>query len=111
EMTTKQMGEPDVDSWREQEKRQRNASRNKKLGVFAVAGAIVLVAGGRVVGARGGQDETTPADESGTVAPGGVSGPFFLDLRTGEKTPLPDALVPQGVGDGGVVSSQVSPRG
>jgi hypothetical protein len=38
EMTTKQMGEPDVDSWREQEKRQRNASRNKKIGAISLSG-------------------------------------------------------------------------
>ena len=111
EMTTKQMGEPDVDSWREQEKRQRNANRNKKLGAFAVAAAIVLVAVVWIVGIRGGEDTSTPADEPGTVAPGGVSGPFFLDLRTGERTPLPDALVPEGVGDGVNVIYAASPDG
>jgi Tol biopolymer transport system component len=111
EMTTKQMGEPDVDSWREQEKRQRNANRNKKVGAFALAAAIVLVAVAWIVGIRGGEDTTTPADESGTVAPGGVSGPFFLDLRTGEQTPLPKAIVPEGVGDGVDVFYTASPDG
>jgi Tol biopolymer transport system component len=111
EMTTKQMGEPDVDAWREQEKRQRNANRNKRVGAFALAAAIVLVAVVWIVGIREGEDTTTPADESGTVAPGRGSGPFFLDLRTGEKTPLPDALVPEGVGDGVEVSYSVSPDG
>ena len=111
EMTTKQMGEPDVDSWREQEKRQRNANRNKKFGAIALAAAIVLVAIVWIVGIRGGEDTTTPADESGTVAPGGVSGPFFLDLRTGEKTPLPDALVPEGFGYGVEIGYSVSPDG
>ena len=111
EMTTKQMGEPDVDSWREQEKRQRNANRNKKVGAFALAAAIVLVAVVWIVGIRGGEDTTTPADESGTVAPGGVSGPFFLDLRTGERTPLPEAIVPEGVGVGVDVFYAASPDG
>jgi Tol biopolymer transport system component len=111
EMTTKQMGEPDVDSWREQEKRQRNANRNKKVGAFALAAAIVLVAVVWIVGIRGGEDTTTPADEPGTVAPGQVSGPFFLDLRTGEKTPLPEAIVPEGVGDGVDVFYTASPDG
>jgi hypothetical protein len=69
EMTTKQMGEPDVDSWREQEKRQRNASRNKKLGVFAVAAAIAVVAVAVIVGMWGGQDTTTPANPPTTVDP------------------------------------------
>ncbi|MGZ8576258.1 MAG: TolB family protein, partial [Actinomycetota bacterium] len=48
EMATKQMGEPDQDSWREQEKRQRIASRNKKLGAFAVVAGLVVA--GVVVG-------------------------------------------------------------
>ena len=48
ELTTKQMGEPDVDSWREQEKRQRHASRNKKVGAIAVA--AVLAGAGVVLG-------------------------------------------------------------
>jgi Tol biopolymer transport system component len=97
EMTAKQMGEPDVDSWREQEKRQRNANRNRKVGAFALVAAIVLVAVVWVVEIRRGENTTTPANESGTVAPGRVSGSFFLDLRTGEKTPLPEAIVPEGV--------------
>jgi Tol biopolymer transport system component len=42
EMTTKQMGEPDVDSWREQEKRQRRAARNRKAGAIALVAALVL---------------------------------------------------------------------
>jgi len=111
EMTTKQMGEPEVDSWREQEKRQRNANRNKRVGAFALAAAIVLVAVVWIVGIRGGEDTTTPADEPGRVAPGGVSGPFFLDLRTGERTPLPEAIIPEGVGEGVDVFYTASPDG
>ena len=63
EMTTKQMGEPDMDSWREQERRQRNASRNKRLGAIAVVAAIAVAAIALIVGTRGGQDTTTPADQ------------------------------------------------
>ena len=63
EMTTKQMGEPDLDAWREQERRQRKASRNKKIGAFAVAVAIAVVAVVWLVGVRGGQDTTTPANQ------------------------------------------------
>jgi hypothetical protein len=43
EMVTKQT-EPDVDAWREQERRQRRTSRNRKLGALAVAAAIGIVA-------------------------------------------------------------------
>lgn len=69
EVTTKQMGEPDVDSWREQEDRQRKANRNKKIGAFAFAAAIVVVAVAVIVGTRGGQDSTTPANPPTTVDP------------------------------------------
>lgn len=43
EMVTKQT-EPDVDAWKEQERRQRRVSRNRKLGALAVAAAIGIVA-------------------------------------------------------------------
>jgi len=60
EMTTKQMGEPDLDSWREQEKRQHKASRNKKLGAIAVAAALVIA--GVVIGISTlGNDDVQPA--------------------------------------------------
>jgi Tol biopolymer transport system component len=41
EMVTKQT-EPDVDAWRDQERRQRKANRNKKMGAIAVAAALVI---------------------------------------------------------------------
>ena len=63
EVTTKQMGEPDLDAWRKQEDRQRIAIRNKKLGVFAVAAVIVVVAVVWIGGMRRGQDSSTPADQ------------------------------------------------
>jgi hypothetical protein len=71
EMTTKQMGEPDLDSWQEQERRQRQASRNRKIGAFAVAGVIVVavVAVAVIIGTRAGQDTTTPANPPTTVDP------------------------------------------
>jgi hypothetical protein len=43
EMVTKQT-EPDVDAWREQERRQRRTNRNRKIGALAIAAAIGLVA-------------------------------------------------------------------
>jgi len=62
EMTTKQM-EPDVDAWRDQERHQRRAVRNKRLGAFAVVAAIGTAAIAVSLGTRGGQDATTPAQE------------------------------------------------
>jgi len=70
EMTTKQMGEPDLDSWQKQEKRQRKASRNKKLGAIAVA--AVLVIAGVVIGISTlGNDDVQPAGSGAnpTLAP------------------------------------------
>jgi hypothetical protein len=61
EMVTKQT-EPDVDAWREQERRQRKANRNKKIGAIAVAAAIGIVA--VVVVIRAG-------DEGAGTQPGG----------------------------------------
>ena len=66
-MVTKQT-EPDVDSWKDQERRQRKANRNKKLGAIAVAAAIAVVAVAWIVGTRGWQDTTTPANPP-TVTP------------------------------------------
>ena len=81
EMTVKQMGEPHLDSWREQQERQRKASRNKKIGAFAVGTAIVVVAVAVIIGNRG-QDTATPADQP-TVNPPGrtavdVARDFFI---------------------------------
>jgi hypothetical protein len=69
EVTTRQMGEPDLDAWQEQEGRQRKANRNKKIGAFAAAAAIVVVAVAVIIGTRGSQDSTTPANPPTTVEP------------------------------------------
>jgi len=87
EMTTKQMGEPDLDSWREQEKRQRKANRNKKLGAFAVAAAIGVAAVVFAIRLAGEEDRSQPA-----VQPIIPDGAYAIDLNTGEMTPLPESL-------------------
>ena len=69
EMTTTQMGEPDLHAWQEQEQRQRQGGRNRKIGAFAVAAAIVVVAVAMILGTREGQDTTTPANPPTTVEP------------------------------------------
>jgi Tol biopolymer transport system component len=104
EMVTKEKP-PEPGALERQQKRQVRAARNRKFGGFAVAAALGLVAVALVlVTQRGGQNETTPAEEPATVAPGTASGPFFLDLQidpprsqeqswAGEKAPLAEALV------------------
>jgi hypothetical protein len=67
-------------------------NRKRGIGVFAVAVVIGLVAVACTPGGGEGLDAATPADESPAVAPETISGPFLLDLQTGEKTPLPENL-------------------
>ena len=91
EMVTKQT-EPDVDAWREQERRQRRTARNRKLGALAIAAAIGLVAVVVVIRAV---DERTGTQLGGQPSPTGAAvlpNRFFLDLRSGTATPLPDRI-------------------
>jgi Tol biopolymer transport system component len=63
EMTTKQMGEPDVDSWSEQEKRQRRSARKRKAGAIALVAALVLgVIAFATVLRLGGDSKVAPAN-------------------------------------------------
>jgi Tol biopolymer transport system component len=75
-----------------QQKRQVRAARNKRIGAFAVAAAIAVAAVVLILETRGGHRTGTPAHQPSTVAPAAISGPFFLDLGTGEKTPLAESL-------------------
>jgi dipeptidyl aminopeptidase/acylaminoacyl peptidase len=86
EMTTKQI-ERDVNAWREQEKRQRRSTRNKKIGAFAVAAAIGLAAIVFVATNRTGSDADRPAAVPSPTAEADVSDPF-----TGGTRPLPESL-------------------
>ncbi|HJS27341.1 MAG TPA: hypothetical protein VJ913_09485 [Actinomycetota bacterium] len=67
EMVTKQ-AEPDVDAWREQERRQRRKSRNRKLGALAIAAAIGLVAVVVVIRAVDDPTEPQPGGQGDTNA-------------------------------------------
>jgi hypothetical protein len=67
EMTTKQV-EPDADSWREQEKRQRRANRNKKVGAFAVTAAIGVAAVAVILGSRVGRNDPAANPVNPTAA-------------------------------------------
>jgi Tol biopolymer transport system component len=106
ELTTKQMGEPDVDSWREEEKRQRRASRNKRLGALAVAAAIGLVAVVVVIRTADDGTETQPAVQPTPTPPAGTvpKTDYLIDLNTGEMTPLPKSIAGNGLSDWYAVS-------
>lgn len=92
EMTTKQI-EPDVDAWREQEKRQRRSGRNGKIGAFAVAAALGLAAIVLVLVNRTEPSSNRPGAEPSPVPRTEISGPFFVDLQTGDTTALPESIL------------------
>ena len=66
DMTTKQI-DPDLDAWREQERRQRRSSRNGRIGAFAVVALIAIGVAVVVIGSLEG-DPTQPAGEPSTTA-------------------------------------------
>jgi hypothetical protein len=91
EMVTKQK-EPEPGALERQQKRQVRSGRSKRFGAFAVAAAIAVAAVALVLETRRTENRARPANEPSTVAPGPISGPFFLDLRTGMKTPLVESI-------------------
>jgi dipeptidyl aminopeptidase/acylaminoacyl peptidase len=121
DMATKQI-EPDLDSWREQEERQRGARRKRQLGALVVGAAfgilivmaVVLVASDRSAAppaTRPGADPEHQNQEDPTVlVPGQVpQGDYLVDpvpetdylieLDTGEMTPLPQSIAGNGAGE------------
>jgi Tol biopolymer transport system component len=81
EMTTKQMGEPDVDSWREQEKRQRRAARNRKAGAIALVAALVLGVIAFATVLRPGDDpKVAPANNGAPAQPQPATPPFGAQI-------------------------------
>jgi len=63
EMVTKQT-EPDVDAWRDQERRQRRKTMTRKVGAFALAAAIGIAAVVlQRIGRRRGSAEASAAHE------------------------------------------------
>ena len=67
EMVTKQT-EPDVDAWRDQERRQRNANRNKKIGAIAVVAVLVVAAVALGISTLG-RDDVQPAGSGSNPPP------------------------------------------
>jgi hypothetical protein len=83
EMVTKQT-EPDLDAWREQERRQRRTSRNRRLGALAVAAVMGIVAAVVVIRAM---------DEGTGTQPGGQP-TDTTEIPTIQ--PIPNAVVEPG---------------
>jgi Tol biopolymer transport system component len=87
EMVTKQT-EPDVDAWKDQERRQRKANRSKKIGAIAVAAAFVIALVAIGISTQG-SDDVRPANSGSnpTVAPGEAEQELsIVDVGTGTAT-------------------------
>ena len=87
EMVTKQT-EPDLDSWKEQQDRQRRRGRNRRIGAFVVAAAIVAVALVAVITQRDGGGATQPAGSASPVA-SDAGGLQVIDIATGQVSAGP----------------------
>jgi hypothetical protein len=66
EMTTKQV-EPDLDSWRDQERRQGRNRQRRRFGALAVAAAIGVAAIVLILVTRPGETASTPGDGGGAA--------------------------------------------
>ena len=88
DMVTKQT-EPELDSWKEQEQRQRQLTRNRRIGAFAVVAAIVAAAAVIAINAvrPDDRDRTT-----GTAVIREDATHVVVDLETGITTTLPASL-------------------
>jgi hypothetical protein len=98
--------EPDLGSWKEQEDRQRKKARQRRIGAFAVAAAIVALVAIAFVTLREGTGGGVPTDgaSSGPGEPVDVVTHWYLDIATGERTPVAVNL-------GGARIPEVSPDG
>jgi Tol biopolymer transport system component len=101
EMVTKQT-EPEIDSWREQERRQRRTTRNRRIGAFALVAVIGVLATVIAIDAMR-ADETERTEGPAQPIPDDATHVVF-DLETGSVTPLPTSLA-------GGYSYAVSPDG
>jgi Tol biopolymer transport system component len=107
--TVTRQAEPDLDSWNQQERRQRSTARNRKLGAFAVAASIAVV--GALLFVRSAPNEH-PSQPAGRGIPSTEAAPlvhipieyskpvpdapgvdYIIDLNTNELTPLPDSIL------------------
>lgn len=73
-----------------QEFRQRRRMRNRKIGTYVVVAAMVAVGGFAIVSTQRADTDVVPADTtSPTSAPEiPVTSHWFLDITTGERTPV-----------------------
>jgi hypothetical protein len=85
EMVTKQT-EPDLDSWKKQEDRQRRAARNRRLGAIAVAAAVIVGVAVFILASRP-RNGTTSIDQAPTPVPFVTTPPIGVQLVAPDGTP------------------------
>ncbi len=96
EIATKQV-EPDLDSWKDQERRQEQARRRRRIGAFAVAAAIGVAVVVVAIRAEQGSGTKPAIQPSPTPAESAVpETDYLIDLDDGETTPLPESIVSTG---------------
>jgi Tol biopolymer transport system component len=93
--------EPDADAWKQQDDRHRRATRNRRVGAFALVAAMGIVAAVIAVNAMGADEERTGAPTE--PIPSNATHVLF-DLESGRMTALPASLA-------GGYSYVVSPDG
>ena len=100
EMTTRQV-EPDLDSWKDQERRQQQTRRRRRIGAFAVAAAIGVAAVVLVLVTQPGENVTIPGDEAPTANPteaeNGAVGTVTFDGSTCSMEITADRIEPGAV--------------
>ena len=93
EMITKQKP-PEPGALERQQKRQVRTARNRKFGALAAAAVIGLAAVVVIVTNRPGTNTTTPGGDPSPRPVPEFSVASFVDLRTGDVTPLPESIRP-----------------
>ena len=93
EMVTKQT-EPDLDSWKKQEDRQRRAARSRRIGAIVVVAAAAVGIGLFVLGTRsgGGDTSVSPAPTPLPIATTPPIGPQMVGLDGTPVVQLPTEL-------------------
>ena len=85
EMVTKQT-EPDLDSWKKQEDRQRHRSRDRRIGAIVVAAAAAIAIGAFALASRPGSGKTSVTN------PPAPSVPFVTTPPIGAQLVAPDGI-------------------
>jgi WD40-like Beta Propeller Repeat len=104
DVVTKQT-EPDQEAWKEQEDRQRRTARNRRIGAF-VGAAAVVVAGVIAIATLRGGDEGSPVVGPPSDSPSApmVTTHYYVNIATGQRSPVAAELV-------GARLAEVSPNG